>query len=94
MCHTSADAENAKKIGRTLALKKSQYNYEEVVEITNNFEKEIGKGGFGVVYHGYMKDGTQVAVKILSPLSSQGPREFQTEVLVYKFFASYSVFIY
>ncbi|XP_062090959.1 probable LRR receptor-like serine/threonine-protein kinase At4g29180 [Humulus lupulus] len=74
-----SDAENTKKTGRTLALKKSQYNYDEVVEITNNFEKEIGKGGFGVVYHGYMKDGTQVAVKILSPLSSQGPREFQTE---------------
>ncbi|KAM6583345.1 hypothetical protein CsatB_010347 [Cannabis sativa] len=74
----AANAANAKKSG-TLALKKSQYNHDEVVEITNNFEKEIGKGGFGAVYHGYMKDGTQVAVKKLSPLSSQGPREFQTE---------------
>ncbi|PON62497.1 Mitogen-activated protein kinase kinase kinase [Parasponia andersonii] len=72
-------AEIAKKTGRALAIKKSQYNYNEVVEITNDFEKEIGKGGFGVVYHGYMKDGTQVAVKMLSPTSSQGPREFQTE---------------
>lgn len=48
---------------------------------------EIGKGGFGVVYHGYMKDGTQVAVKMLSPSSSQGPREFQTEVC--DFFSHY-----
>ena len=50
------------------------------MEITKNFETKIGKGGFGPVYHGYMKDGTQVAVKMLSPSSSQGPREFQTEV--------------
>ncbi|EXB24690.1 putative LRR receptor-like serine/threonine-protein kinase [Morus notabilis] len=66
--------------GRHVSIKKSQYSYAEVVEITENFQTEIGKGGFGVVYHGYMKDGTQVAIKRLSPSSSQGPREFQTEV--------------
>ncbi|XXG57267.1 hypothetical protein AAC387_Pa03g4471 [Persea americana] len=52
----------------------------KIVSITDNFERIIGKGGFGVVYHGYAKDGTQVAVKMLSQSSSQGSKEFQTEV--------------
>ncbi|KAF7819731.1 putative LRR receptor-like serine/threonine-protein kinase [Senna tora] len=69
----------ANKEGKHVASKKWQYDYAEVLQITNNFEKVIGKGGFGIVYCGEMKDGTQVAVKILSPSSSQGPREFQTE---------------
>lgn len=64
-----------------VASKKWQYSYEEVLEITNNFEKVIGKGGFGTVFCGQMNDGNQVAVKMLSSSSSQGPREFQTEVI-------------
>lgn len=47
--------------------------------ITNNFEKIIGRGGFGTVYHGYLND-TQVAVKMLSETSAQGYKEFQAEV--------------
>ncbi|CAL9027741.1 unnamed protein product [Prunus brigantina] len=73
------EGENFNKTGRTIASKKCQFTHEEVLEITKNFQTAIGKGGFGIVYHGYMKDGTQVAVKMLSPSSSQGPREFQTE---------------
>lgn len=72
-------SEILRKTGRHVVIKKSQYSFAEVVEITNNFQTEIGKGGFGMVYHGYLKDGTQVAIKMLSPSSSQGPREFQTE---------------
>ncbi|XP_054785685.1 probable LRR receptor-like serine/threonine-protein kinase At4g29180 isoform X2 [Prosopis cineraria] len=65
--------------GGTIASKQWQYSYAEVLEITNNFEMAIGKGGFGIVYRGELKDGNQVAVKMLSPSSSQGPKEFQTE---------------
>ena len=58
---------------------KSQFTCDKVLEITENFQTEIGKGGFGIVYHGYLEDGTQVAVKILSPSSTEGAREFHTE---------------
>ncbi|KAG5106383.1 hypothetical protein JHK82_043353 [Glycine max] len=67
------------KGGTTVTTKNWQYSYSEVLDITNNFEMAIGKGGFGTVYCGKMKDGKQVAVKMLSPSSSQGPKEFQTE---------------
>ncbi|KAM7255496.1 hypothetical protein ACFE04_008394 [Oxalis oulophora] len=53
--------------------------YSEVLKITNNFQKIIGKGGFGTVYHGYLDD-IQVAVKLLSPSSTQGYKQFEAEV--------------
>ncbi|TQD75463.1 hypothetical protein C1H46_038999 [Malus baccata] len=59
---------------------KSQFTCDEVLKITENFQTEIGKRGFGIVYHGYLEDVTQVAVKLLSPSSTQGARELQTEV--------------
>ncbi|XP_010244372.1 PREDICTED: probable LRR receptor-like serine/threonine-protein kinase At4g29180 [Nelumbo nucifera] len=65
--------------GSFLASKSQQFTYAEIVNITNNFQKAIGKGGFGTVYHGYLKDGSQVAVKMLSQSSSQGSKEFRTE---------------
>ncbi|XP_059431579.1 putative leucine-rich repeat receptor-like serine/threonine-protein kinase At2g19230 [Corylus avellana] len=56
-----------------------RYSYSEVVSITNNFKTIIGRGGFGSVYLGTLKDDTQVAVKLLSPSSNQGYKEFQAE---------------
>ncbi|VVA41416.1 Hypothetical predicted protein, partial [Prunus dulcis] len=56
-----------------------QFTYSEVLEITHNFERIVGRGGFGTVYHGYIDD-TQVAVKMLSPSSIQGYQEFYSEV--------------
>ncbi|XP_030969812.1 probable LRR receptor-like serine/threonine-protein kinase MEE39 [Quercus lobata] len=64
--------------GRVLESKKQQFTYSEDLSITNNFASVIGKGGFGTVYHGYL-DGFQVAVKMLSPSSVQGHKEFQAE---------------
>ncbi|KAI5336888.1 hypothetical protein L3X38_016157 [Prunus dulcis] len=56
-----------------------QFTYSEVLEITHNFERIVGRGGFGTVYHGYIDD-TQVAVKMLSPSSIQGYQEFYSAV--------------
>ncbi|KAI5442103.1 probable LRR receptor-like serine/threonine-protein kinase At4g29180 isoform X2 [Lathyrus oleraceus] len=68
----------SKSVG-TVVSKKLQYTYAEVLSITSNFELVIGRGGFGSVYSGQMKDGNKVAVKMLSATSAQGPKEFQTE---------------
>ncbi|XAR49977.1 Non-specific serine/threonine protein kinase [Bertholletia excelsa] len=50
-------------------------------QVTNNFQRVIGKGGFGTVYHGYV-GGSRVAVKMLSSSSNQGYKEFQAEAKV------------
>ncbi|KAJ4890979.1 Leucine-rich repeat transmembrane protein kinase protein [Raphanus sativus] len=67
---------------RTRQLNTAQrcFKYSEVVSITNNFERVLGKGGFGEVYHGRLSDGDQVAVKKLSEESAQGYKEFRAEV--------------
>jgi hypothetical protein len=48
--------------------------------ITNNFQRVLGRGGFGKVYDGFLEDGTQVAVKLRSQSSTQGVKEFLSEV--------------
>ncbi|CAH8361806.1 unnamed protein product [Eruca vesicaria subsp. sativa] len=53
--------------------------YPEVLRMTNNFERVLGKGGFGTVYHGNLDD-AQVAVKMLYHSSAQGYKEFKAEV--------------
>ncbi|XP_028763319.1 receptor-like protein kinase At3g21340 [Neltuma alba] len=59
--------------------KSQSFSYSEVLRITNNFETAIGEGGFGKVYLGTLEDATKVAVKLLSPSSRQGFKEFQLE---------------
>ncbi|XP_044479467.1 putative leucine-rich repeat receptor-like serine/threonine-protein kinase At2g19230 [Mangifera indica] len=71
-----------KQVGKkneSLESKTPRYKYSDLVRFTNNFEKAIGKGGFGAVYRGCMDD-TQVAVKMLSPSSVQGYKEFKAEI--------------
>ncbi|KAI9073141.1 hypothetical protein K1719_044892 [Acacia pycnantha] len=59
--------------------KESSFSYSEVLRITKNFETTIGEGGFGKVYLGTLEDDTKVAVKLLSPSSKQGYKEFKSE---------------
>ncbi|MED6136237.1 hypothetical protein PIB30_054209 [Stylosanthes scabra] len=56
-----------------------QYTFNEIVKITNNFNRILGRGGFGTVYHGLVGD-TQVAVKMLSPSAVRGYEQFLAEV--------------
>ncbi|KAG2685714.1 hypothetical protein I3760_10G139000 [Carya illinoinensis] len=55
------------------------FTFYEIEDATRKFEKKIGSGGFGVVYYG-MKDGNEIAVKVLTSNSYQGKREFSNEV--------------
>uniref|UniRef100_A0A0E0EMX1 non-specific serine/threonine protein kinase n=1 Tax=Oryza meridionalis TaxID=40149 RepID=A0A0E0EMX1_9ORYZ len=56
-----------------------QFTYRELKLMTSNFKEEIGKGGFGTVFLGYLEDGTPVAVKMCSKTSSEGDKEFLAE---------------
>ncbi|KAL2902507.1 Cysteine-rich receptor-like protein kinase 10, partial [Bienertia sinuspersici] len=65
-------------------LQSLQYERGTLLAATNNFssQNEIGRGGFGGVYKGFLEDGQEIAVKRLSALSSQGDEEFKNEVLL------------
>lgn len=53
----------------------------ELEVATDNFSKKIGKGSFGSVYYGKMKDGKEIAVKMMADLSSHATKQFVTEVV-------------
>ncbi|KAL0661919.1 hypothetical protein Bca4012_098756 [Brassica carinata] len=57
-----------------------RFSYSEVMTMTNNFQRILGKGGFGIVYYGFVNGTKQVAVKILSHSSSQAYKQFKAEV--------------
>ncbi|KAG2613668.1 cold-responsive protein kinase 1-like [Panicum virgatum] len=59
----------------------TRYSYRELVRATSNFANKIGEGGYGPVYKGTLKDGTAIAVKVLSLHSRQGAKEFLNELL-------------
>ncbi|KAG2249573.1 hypothetical protein Bca52824_089201 [Brassica carinata] len=78
--------------GPLLPSGKRRFTYDEVSSITNNFNKVIGKGGFGIVYLGSLEDGAKIAVKMIkdslstipnvtssSSSSTRASKEFQTE---------------
>ncbi|XP_042442917.1 probable LRR receptor-like serine/threonine-protein kinase At1g05700 [Zingiber officinale] len=63
-----------------LPIENRVFTYKELEIMTNNFRKQLGKGGFGPVFHGNLQNNVQVAVKMLSQSSSQGKKEFHAEV--------------
>lgn len=58
------------------------YSHNSVRSATRHFHpsNKIGGGGFGVVYMGILRDGSRVAIKLLSSESKQGTKEFLTEI--------------
>ena len=59
-----------------------QFTFQVIRIATNNFSTVLGEGGFGPVYKGNLPNGLEVAVKILSSTSTQGPQQFLNEVFV------------
>ncbi|KAJ6795621.1 protein NSP-INTERACTING KINASE 3-like [Iris pallida] len=59
-----------------------RYSFKELRSATNHFDPKniLGKGGYGVVYKGCLRDGTIVAVKRLKDNAVGGEVQFQTEV--------------
>ncbi|URD94659.1 receptor-like serine threonine-protein kinase [Musa troglodytarum] len=62
-----------------ISFESRQFTYTQLENITNKFTKVIGKGGFGMVYHGCLETGKQVAIKMRSVSSPQGMKEFLAE---------------
>ncbi|TYI00675.1 hypothetical protein ES332_A11G150500v1 [Gossypium tomentosum] len=58
------------------------FTYNSLRSATSDFHpsNRIGAGGFGVVYRGVLRDGTQVAIKKLFTESKQGSNEFLIEI--------------
>ncbi|XP_049384309.1 LEAF RUST 10 DISEASE-RESISTANCE LOCUS RECEPTOR-LIKE PROTEIN KINASE-like 1.4 isoform X1 [Solanum stenotomum] len=58
------------------------FSFAELEEATNNFDpsKELGDGGFGVVYYGKLHDGRVVAVKRLYENNFKRVEQFMNEV--------------
>lgn len=65
-----------------IVAKKRSFTFGNVKEMTNNFARVVGEGGFGIVYHGYLNQEEQVAAKVLSQSSAQGYEQFKAEVTV------------
>ncbi|KAF8096107.1 hypothetical protein N665_0317s0013 [Sinapis alba] len=71
---------SSKGLRPSIVANKKSFTYEEVTVMTNNFERTLGEGGFGVVYHGNLNGNEEVAVKVLSQSSAQGYKQFKAEI--------------
>ncbi|KAJ0694542.1 putative protein kinase RLK-Pelle-CrRLK1L-1 family [Helianthus annuus] len=86
--NTTCDQQSQAQISSDATLPSNRcrrFTLQEVKTATNEFNDNccIGGGGFGKVYKGYMDNATTtVAVKRLNLSSSQGLREFITEILL------------
>nr|GMD10896.1 G-type lectin S-receptor-like serine/threonine-protein kinase At4g27290 [Ipomoea batatas] len=59
-----------------------QLSLERILNATNNFDEanQLGEGGFGPVYKGFLSEFGMVAIKRLCKRSSQGLEEFMNEL--------------
>ncbi|CAA7029848.1 unnamed protein product [Microthlaspi erraticum] len=73
--------QSSKEVQRpSIETAKRRFTYSEIKAMTNKFQRILGEGGFGIIYHGHLNDNQEVAVKVLSQSSSQGYKQFKAEV--------------
>ncbi|XP_054820951.1 LEAF RUST 10 DISEASE-RESISTANCE LOCUS RECEPTOR-LIKE PROTEIN KINASE-like 2.7 [Prosopis cineraria] len=56
-----------------------RYSYKDLKTMTKGFKNKIGEGGFGTVYKGKLRSGSEVAIKMLGKSKATG-QEFISEV--------------
>ncbi|BBN17689.1 protein MpRLK-Pelle_SD-2b6 [Marchantia polymorpha subsp. ruderalis] len=68
-------------IGDSLAAKVMgmRFSYDALHEATNGFCDELGRGAYGIVYKGTLRDGSEIAVKKLVD-SQRGAKDFEAEM--------------
>ncbi|XP_060669142.1 G-type lectin S-receptor-like serine/threonine-protein kinase LECRK3 [Ziziphus jujuba] len=57
-----------------------QFTYKELIEATNGFKEELGRGSCGIVYKGETRSTGLIAVKMLDRVFEDIDREFKAEV--------------
>ncbi|CAN6846869.1 unnamed protein product [Brassica oleracea] len=67
----------------SMDVKPYTFAYSELKTATQDFNpsNKLGEGGFGSVYKGNLKDGREIAVKVLSAGSRQGKGQFVAEIV-------------
>ncbi|KNA23653.1 hypothetical protein SOVF_023150 [Spinacia oleracea] len=64
-------------------LQLARFTYSQVKDMTNDFNRKLGEGGYGIVYYGRLNDDhREVAVKVLS---NDAPKQFTNEAKVADF---------
>ncbi|XP_071720881.1 G-type lectin S-receptor-like serine/threonine-protein kinase LECRK3 [Rutidosis leptorrhynchoides] len=56
------------------------FTYKELVQATNEFTDELGRGSFGIVYKGLIRTNSVAVKKLNTRLVEDGEKEFKTEV--------------
>ncbi|XP_010927759.2 G-type lectin S-receptor-like serine/threonine-protein kinase At2g19130 [Elaeis guineensis] len=64
------------EVGRTLV----PFRFSDLQHFTKNFSENLGGGGFGSVFKGFLPDSTAIAVKKLEGLRLHGEKQFRAEV--------------
>lgn len=71
-----------KKITAAEGIQSGNFSYKQIKAATKDFKpaNKNGEGGFGSVYKGKLPDGRAISVKVISPNSMRGEKEFLSEI--------------